>query len=92
MQRAAAHAHDGVINVEHLHLPATSRDAATDDVLNIAASDRPICEIEHDYTQSLLEQYSGNRKRVAAVLGISERTLYRRLKSYQRDPKRGATN
>lgn len=84
VQRAAAHAHDGVICVEHLHLPAESASDAADGSLQIAAADKkPISEIEREYTKSLLEQHNGNRKRVASILGISERTLYRRLKNYQ---------
>lgn len=82
VQRAAAHAHDGVICVEHLHLPAETPADSADKALQIA-SDRPISEIEREYTKTLLEQHNGNRKRVASILGISERTLYRRLRNYQ---------
>ena len=82
VQRAAAHAHDGVICVEHLHLPTDAQADAADSALQIPA-DRPISEIEREYTKTLLEQHNGNRKRVASILGISERTLYRRLKHYQ---------
>ena len=36
--------------------------------------------IEKKHIKGLLDRYKGNRKRVAAVLGISERTIYRKLK------------
>ena len=39
-------------------------------------------EIEAKHISGLLVQYIGNRKQVAAALGISERTLYRKLKLY----------
>jgi two-component system response regulator AtoC len=40
-------------------------------------------EFEARHIQGLLGRYAGNRRRVAADLGISERTLYRKLKKYQ---------
>jgi DNA-binding NtrC family response regulator len=40
-----------------------------------------LAQMEKDYITRLLEEFSGHRARVAEVLGISERTLYRRLKS-----------
>jgi transcriptional regulator with PAS, ATPase and Fis domain len=36
--------------------------------------------MEEKHIRELLEQYSGNRKQVADALGISERTIYRKLK------------
>ncbi|MBI5461294.1 MAG: sigma-54-dependent Fis family transcriptional regulator [Gammaproteobacteria bacterium] len=83
VQRAAAHAHDGVIGVEHLNLKPAAEAAENIHTSHAACSDaRPISEIEREYTRSLLQQHNGNRKLVASILGISERTLYRRLKSY----------
>lgn len=38
-------------------------------------------KVEHDNILKALEKYKGNRKLAAAELGISERTLYRRLSS-----------
>lgn len=37
--------------------------------------------LEEQYIRDLLERYQGNRKQVAEALGISERTVYRKLKS-----------
>ncbi|MEE8342675.1 MAG: sigma 54-interacting transcriptional regulator [Gammaproteobacteria bacterium] len=42
-----------------------------------------LSELEVQHIAELLRQYSGNRKQVAAALGISERTLYRKLTRYQ---------
>jgi transcriptional regulator with PAS, ATPase and Fis domain len=37
-------------------------------------------DIEAQHIKDLLEQFQGNRKKVAETLGISERTIYRKLK------------
>ncbi len=36
--------------------------------------------IEEKHIRSLLDRYKGNRKKVATALGVSERTIYRKLK------------
>jgi len=38
--------------------------------------------VEVRHISSLLKQYNSNRRKVAAALGVSERTLYRKLKRY----------
>jgi PAS domain S-box-containing protein len=43
---------------------------------------RSISELEARHIKSLLQQFNGHRARVADVLKISERTLYRKLKQY----------
>lgn len=50
------------------------------------SSDREIVglnEIERQYILSVLNYTNGNRERASALLGISERTLYRRLRDYE---------
>ena len=37
-------------------------------------------DLESEHIRQLLDRYDGNRKRVAQALGISERTIYRKLK------------
>jgi transcriptional regulator with PAS, ATPase and Fis domain len=37
-------------------------------------------DLESEHIKQLLDRYDGNRKRVAEALGISERTIYRKLK------------
>ena len=39
-------------------------------------------ELEAQHITRLLEQFSNNRRKVAEALGISERTLYRKIKKY----------
>jgi two-component system response regulator AtoC len=41
-----------------------------------------LVDIEARHIRGLLDRYTGNRRRVAGDLGISERTLYRKLKKY----------
>ncbi len=40
-------------------------------------------ELEIQYIRNLLQRFSGHRGRIAAALGISERSLYRKLREYQ---------
>ena len=72
---------------EYVQLPAPKRDTATDDKYHFAE------EIEEEETLSLqdkelelikkaLERNNGKRKIAARELGISERTLYRKIKQY----------
>jgi two-component system NtrC family response regulator len=46
------------------------------------AEDMTIEELERRYIGILLERFAGHRARVAKVLGISERNLYRKLRAY----------
>lgn len=45
-------------------------------------NDNPVTlkDIEAQHIKDLLDQFQGNRKKVAETLGISERTIYRKLK------------
>ncbi len=43
---------------------------------------RSLAEVERDLIAANLELVEGNRQRAAAVLGIGERTLYRKIKEY----------
>lgn len=44
---------------------------------------RPMAEMERAYILGTLAKNGGNRTRTAALLGISEKTLYNRLKEYR---------
>ncbi|HET6203955.1 MAG TPA: sigma-54 dependent transcriptional regulator [Planctomycetota bacterium] len=43
---------------------------------------RPLAELEREAIRSTLQLVRGNRQQCAAMLGIGERTLYRKLKEY----------
>ena len=49
-----------------------------------APPERPasLGEVESQHVAGLLAQHHGNRRLVAEALGISERTLYRKLKKF----------
>jgi len=42
-----------------------------------------MAEVERAAIEAALREAQGNRRRAAEVLGIGERTLYRKIKSYR---------
>lgn len=44
-----------------------------------------IGKMEYTHITGLLQRHNGNRRVVAGILGISERTLYRKLRRYKKD-------
>jgi two-component system response regulator HydG len=58
--------------------------AGEDAALGIAALvGRPLDEIERVFIGETLKLTGGNREQAAEMLGIGERTLYRKIKEYQ---------
>lgn len=49
---------------------------------------RPLEEVERFYTEKALEIAKGNREEAAKILGIAERTLYRKLQEWKKDGER----
>ena len=41
-----------------------------------------MADVERATIEAALREYKGNRRRAAEVLGIGERTLYRKIKAY----------
>jgi len=79
LQRAVSLSTDGHIKAEHIEfddIPATRKQAAPQ------KQAQSIREMEVDHIARLLEQHSGHRRKVADELGISERTLYRKIDKY----------
>jgi transcriptional regulator with PAS, ATPase and Fis domain len=84
LQHAVLRSRDGILRKEDLPLdeeaahvpPAPGRRALPEPVRNLQ-------EVERDHIRRLLEQHNGHRRTVAALLGITERTLYRKLRQYQ---------
>ncbi len=60
-------------------VPESERDG--DDTV-IYRSGMTMAEVEKAAIEAALREYRGNRRRAAEVLGIGERTLYRKIKSY----------
>ena len=56
----------------------------TQDPAQEPAADLSLQKVSEDLIQKALEKHNGNRKLAAAELGISERTLYRRLSKEQK--------
>lgn len=74
LQRAVLTCRDGVIRATDLNLPTV--------VAPIQPSAQPLADVERSHIRALLDTHDGHRSRVAAALGITERTLYRKLKRY----------
>ncbi len=87
IQLAAALSTDGVIRPEHLQFSSsTVRPGTADDVYQIDSSGGNLSELEMFEARQisrLLAQHNKNRRKVSSALGISERTLYRKLKKYK---------
>jgi len=95
LQKALAACDCNIIDAKHIHFndrhgfDLPPKDSKRDDVplsresMPIADSALPIAEVERRYISSLLVQHDGNRRIVASIMGINERTLYRKLKRYR---------
>ncbi len=61
----------------------------TGGVLEELAQEMPkLDELEHRYVRSILERHSGDKQAVAKILGVSKRTVYRRLEMAQKAAQR----
>ncbi len=73
-------------NVEDLHFQPSSFKKEYDDIedtAEIIEESLSLEEREKEIIQKALEKHGGKRKQAALELGISERTLYRKLKEYE---------
>jgi len=71
---------DRRIRTEHFG-PIVGR---TSDAVILAFENEPsLADIERDYLRRTLLRHGGSRTRAAAVLGISERSIYRLIKQYE---------
>jgi len=97
LEQARARSAEGIIAPEHIHLgsddhlshaagKATSAHLATAAPTRAAMETdvpRSLADAEARHIVALLERHGQNRRAVAKVLGISERTLYRKIKRYR---------
>lgn len=84
LERACLLADDGLIRAEHLPSFEPAADHSSRDIpfLLDRQAVLPIEVIESRYIQWLTRHYDGNRAQLAEQLGISERTLYRKLQDH----------
>lgn len=95
LQLGATLSPSGRIAAEHIPLPdpldmgaqqppaaAEAAPAATAPAAPSMPGLSPVEAAESHYIMDLLQRHSGSRKRVAANMNVSERTLYRKLKRY----------
>ncbi|NOY41167.1 MAG: sigma-54-dependent Fis family transcriptional regulator [Planctomycetes bacterium] len=78
--------YDGVLDLDDLPTDLAPNDQTTTDAGGRGLGDlvgKPLAEIESLYIAETLQFTSGNREEAAKLLGIGERTLYRKIKEYQ---------
>ena len=89
LERAAAISTGDTIGVEQLPFVSLSNNKAaitagpSAAVPAQAASPVTLEELEREHILRVLTESDGNRERTAAILGISSRTLYRKLREYE---------
>ncbi|HYH87565.1 MAG TPA: sigma 54-interacting transcriptional regulator, partial [Pyrinomonadaceae bacterium] len=82
IERAAALATSDTIEAEQV-LPAAAQHQGEGKPLAQNGATVTLDEIERQHILRVLEESGGNRERAAAILGISARTLYRKLREYE---------
>jgi DNA-binding NtrC family response regulator len=83
LERAAALAQGDAIEADQVLPPAAAE--APEGETGETAGGAPVTldELERRHILRVLEEAGGNRERAAAILGISARTLYRKLREYE---------
>jgi DNA-binding NtrC family response regulator len=79
VERGLILAENGRVTIHDL--PGNLRHDAEATVRELSAHHPTLAELERLYITRLLAEFGGHRARVAEVLGISERNLYRKLRS-----------
>ena len=84
LERAAAlaSANSDRIEADQI-LPPSSAPTAEGRTADAPPAPMTLDQLERQHILRVLEEQSGNRERAAAVLGISARTLYRKLREYE---------
>lgn len=87
LERAAATSLSDTIDVDQIPLRALSQatSASVSNGAAVAPQTAPMTleELEREHILRVLKESDGNRERAAAILGISSRTLYRKLREYE---------
>jgi DNA-binding NtrC family response regulator len=88
LERAAALSTTDTIEAEQLMLSDEgARIEGEGDSVSSSSSEQPstLHDLERQHIMRVLAETNGNRERAAAILGISARTLYRKLREYETD-------
>jgi DNA-binding NtrC family response regulator len=84
LERAAALSTSNLIDIAHISVPVTNgRSTAPTATNDVGALPPTLDDLERRHIETVLNQTGGNRERAAAILGISSRTLYRKLREYE---------
>jgi len=88
LERAAALSPEDLIQAELVSpmLARAQTSAPDSQILRVSEPPRTLQELERQHILQILEGADGNRERASAILGISMRTLYRKLKEYNAAP------
>lgn len=88
LERAAAISTNDIIDTTQIPFPRTSQSAGAAGTAGVAATQAApmtLDELEREHILRVLQTSDGNRERAAAILGISSRTLYRKIREYETD-------
>lgn len=88
LERAAAISTDDTIEPMQIPFPRTAPSGAEAEVaetVDTQGAPKTLDELEREHILRVLKTSDGNRERAAAILGISSRTLYRKLREYENE-------
>jgi len=94
LERGILLSNDGLIDLEQLPpelLEAPVPEVSGDTPVAAAETVLPLDLVEARYLRRVVARFEGDNRQLAAQLGISERTLYRKLQQLKLDTSRGAS-
>jgi transcriptional regulator with PAS, ATPase and Fis domain len=86
LERAAAVSVSDIIDESQMPSLTTQPAASAGHVVETRAADglpKTLEQLEREHILRVLDETDGNRERASAILGISSRTLYRKLREYE---------
>jgi DNA-binding NtrC family response regulator len=86
LERAAAISVSDIIDESQMSFLATQPTSIQPDSFESRATDglpKTLEQLEREHILRVLDETAGNRERASAILGISSRTLYRKLREYE---------
>src|SRR6185369_17265318 len=86
LERAAAVSVSDIIDESQMSFLSTTPAASPVELIETRSTDglpKTLEQLEREHILRVLEETNGNRERASAILGISSRTLYRKLREYE---------